>query len=501
MNPTNLSYLQERGYPQLATPGKTAWVHEKADYFSVLIDAEKYFQMLYDVCEHAQETIFICGWDIDSRTALIKNEDGSSALDHQLYYFLRKLAAKNKKLQIYLLCWNYSIVFSIERELWPMFKSWGERIHFVLDKHHPVASSHHQKFVVVDDQIVFLGGIDICENRWDTSAHLIHSEKRKNCYGTSYRPWHDIQTMMSGQAANRMGTLFRERWFFATNEVLPRTEKQPLPLERFFADAPLCLKNVDVSLCRTQPKHRAQKRARENFLLTMDLLKTAKKFAYIENQYLTSRKVRKQIEKRLAEPDGPEIIVILPKFPFGWLESATIAILQTRALRRIHAKDPYGRFRAYYPQLTPNEETFIYVHSKLMIVDDLYLKIGSTNINNRSMGLDTEIDVIVEAKDERTHAFITQVRRQLMAEHLNQSIEWLADQENHISLLSLIESLHQNPRTLKILKPTTHDWIDFLTPHMPFFDSAHPVHPTRLIYYYVVRIGNFFKRHWSRMLK
>ncbi|MFN7904079.1 MAG: phospholipase D-like domain-containing protein [Pseudobdellovibrionaceae bacterium] len=494
MNPTNQTYLQDRGYRSLGIPGRTAWVREKTDHFAVLIDAENYFQKLYEACEHAKQTVFICGWDIDSRTALIKNDDGSSALDHQLYYFLRKLVARNKNLEIYLLCWNYSIVFSIERELWPMFKSWGERIHFILDKHHPLLSSHHQKFVVIDDQIAFIGGIDICENRWDTSHHHIHSAKRKNCYGYDYLPWHDIQCMVSGNAAQRLGSLFRERWFFATREVIGETPSPRIPVWDLFSKTQLHIQDVNLFFCRTQPKYKSQKRSRENFLLTLDLLKIAKKFVYIENQYLTSRKVRKQIEKRLAETDGPEIIVVLPKFPFGWLESITIAILQTRAIRRIRAKDTYGRFQVFYPQLSPNEDIFLYVHSKIIIVDDLYLKIGSCNINNRSMGLDTEIDLLFEAKDEGTEEFIRQVRRKLLSEHMNQSMEWFKDQENRMSLLSIIDSQKLNPRTLQILKPTSHDWIDFITPHIPFFDSPHPIHIGHLFYYYYVRIINFFKR-------
>lgn len=494
MNPTNHTYLQDRGYPSLAIPGKTTWVQEKADYLSILIDAESYFQKLYEVCEHAKHTLFICGWDIDSRTALIKNPDGTSALDHQLYYFLRKLVAKNKNLQIYLLCWNYSLVFSLERELWPMFKSWGERIHFILDKHHPLLSSHHQKFVVIDDQIAFVGGIDLCENRWDTSAHHIYSEKRKNCYGYDYRPWHDIQSMVSGDAANRLGLLFRERWYFATNEVIPQSSNAKHPVQDFFSKTNLLIQNVLISFSRTQPKYKSQKRSRENFILTLELLKVARQFVYIENQYLTSRKVRKQIEKRLQEHDGPEIIVILPKFPFGWLESITIAILQTRAIHRIRAKDKYGRFQVYYPQLAPNEETFLYVHSKLIIVDDLYLKIGSTNINNRSMGLDTEIDLFLEAKEANTQTFITKVRRQLLSEHLNQSTQWFEEQENRMSLLSLIESQAANPRTLKMLKPSSNEWFDYITPHIPFFDSPHPIHVSHLFYYYYVRVSNFFRR-------
>ena len=65
----------------------------------------------------------------------------------------------------------------------------------------------------------------------------------------------------------------------------------------------------------------------------------------------------------------------------------------------------------------------IYVHAKVLVVDDALLRVGSSNINNRSMGLDTECDLAVEARPGDSNApavrvAILRVRDTLMAEHL-----------------------------------------------------------------------------------
>ncbi len=46
------------------------------------------------------------------------------------------------------------------------------------------------------------------------------------------------------------------------------------------------------------------------------------------------------------------------------------------------------------------------VHSKVMIVDDGFLRVGSANLNNRSMGADTECDLAFEASCDEHREFI-----------------------------------------------------------------------------------------------
>ena len=111
------------------------------------------------------------------------------------------------------------------------------------------------------------------------------------------------------------------------------------------------------------------------------------------------------LEKRLAEPDGPEIILVLRLLSHGWLEEHTMHILRTRLIERLRKSDKHGRFHVYYPHVPGLAAgCCLDVHSKLMIVDDRMLRIGSSNLCNRSFGLDTEADAAIEVPvqvDER----------------------------------------------------------------------------------------------------
>jgi phospholipase D1/2 len=101
----------------------------------------------------------------------------------------------------------------------------------------------------------------------------------------------------------------------------------------------------------------------------------------------------------------------------GWLEAPSMSALRTVLLRKLQDADAHGRFHAWYPR-TPGEPGCD-VHSKLMIVDDEWLRVGSANFANRSMGLDTECDLVLEARgDSATRTAIASVRNALLSEHL-----------------------------------------------------------------------------------
>ncbi len=454
-------------------PGRNVYCLEKAKRYSVLVDAQAYFETLIDVFEKAQHSIFIIGWDIDSRAHL---KAGPEAKAFQLYTFLNGLTQKKPNLNIYLLCWNYSWLFTLDREIWPWFKpgGWGERIHFKLDYHHPWLSSHHQKVVIVDDQIAFVGGIDICENRWDTSAHDPESLLRVNSSGVRYRPWHDVQACVDGPIVQKISELGRERWKLATGQELPQVSQTGL--DYWPENVGVDLREVTVGVARTMPNYHTQSRVREIYQLNMDLLRRARKFIYIENQYLTARPLKKILIKRLQEEDGPEIIVVLPKTPFGWLESRTICALQSDVIENLQEKDKYGRLSVLYPRVSQNSNDQLYVHSKVMIIDDEYLKVGSSNMNNRSLGVDTECDLVVRAQTEVEISQIQRVRWRLISEHLGVDLHWMETYEGYFTRLSdLIKSQNHHVRSLQAFPNVKHAWLAWFKSSQPFFDRHRPV--------------------------
>ncbi|MEZ5584304.1 MAG: phospholipase D-like domain-containing protein [Candidatus Competibacteraceae bacterium] len=121
--------------------------------------------------------------------------------------------------------------------------------------------------------------------------------------------------------------------------------------------------------------------------------------------------------RRLCEPNGPEIMLILPMQTSGWLEQTTMDVLRARLLEKLRAADRHGRLRIYYPVVPELTDACVNVHVKLMIVDDRLLRIGSANLSNRSMGLDTECDLAIEAHDDDQRRAIVAFRNHLLSQH------------------------------------------------------------------------------------
>src|SRR5687767_14777930 len=150
------------------------------------------------------------------------------------------------------------------------------------------------------------------------------------------------------------------------------------------------------------------------------MIASARDTLYIENQYFTAPRIAAALEKRLADPEGPEVVLVLRLLSHGWLEEHTMHVLRTRLLQRLRDADKFGRFHVYYPHIDGLAEACcIDVHSKVMIADDRCLRIGSANLCNRSMALDTECDMLLESRGEpRIAGAIADFRDRLLGEHL-----------------------------------------------------------------------------------
>ena len=103
----------------------------------------------------------------------------------------------------------------------------------------------------------------------------------------------------------------------------------------------------------------------------------------------------------LERADGPEVVILVWQHAIGWLERFAIGSNRGRLLRRLAAADRHGRLRAYRLAASDDPEREINRHAKLIIVDDAFVRIGSSNLNHRSLGLDTECDLALEASDRR----------------------------------------------------------------------------------------------------
>ena len=437
-------------------PGETCWRIERAHRFAVIVDASDYFAAAKAAMLKARYAIYLIGWDFDLR---IRLEPGSNNNDmpDQLGRFLRAAIRRRPKLRAFVLKWDYAMLWTLGRQILPllMLNLWRHgRIRFRLDSAHPTGAAHHQKIIVIDDALAFCGGIDMTDDRWDTRAHRSGDPYRRRPGGSAYGPWHDTTAVVDGAAARALGELARERWRHATGERL----LAPEPLGDLWPGGiePM-LRNVDVAIARTAPAHGRRSQINEIERLCLTAIASARETIYIESQYFASVTVRKALAERLREPDGPEVVVVNPLSAEGWLEAEAMDSARSTALRRMQAADRYDRFRIYYPVNEAGEP--IYVHAKVLVIDDRLLRVGSSNINNRSMGFDTECDLAIEAvpgmpNEAQVRAAVTAVRDGLLAEHLGVAPAALADtRQQRASLVRAIEMLRRSPgRTLRPLE-------------------------------------------------
>ena len=154
-------------------PGRNCASVRHAERFSLLIDGADYFRVLREALTRAERTVFILGWDIDSRMKLTP-EGADDGYPEALGDFLHAITGDKRRLRIYILAWDFAMLYAFEREWLPVYKmGWrtNRRIAFQMDGKHPLGGSQHQKIVVIDDRLAFVGGLDLTRSRWDTTAH------------------------------------------------------------------------------------------------------------------------------------------------------------------------------------------------------------------------------------------------------------------------------------------------------------------------------------------
>ncbi len=412
---------------RIIKPGRNCWHVDRASRFYCIQDAAEYFRLVREALLSARRSVFSLGWDITAHTDLQPLGD-ASAVPTRLDKLLTYVARRRPHLRCYILTWDYGALYTLERDpltRWRLGWRMPRGVRLGFDDHHPVGASHHQKIVVVDDQLAFCGGIDLTSHRWDTSAHRVDEPARKTPLGEPYEPYHDVQAMVTGPVAARLGLLARERWRAFGSQGMPPVDRSSEDL--WPAGITPDLTDVDVAIARTLPGSDSQPAVRECEALFVDSIALAKQTIYIESQYFTNDKLAGALAARLREPDGPEVIVVSPQECHGWLEQSTMGTFRDGAFRQLLAADTHRRLRLVYPAASRSRGVPTFVHSKVMIVDDTLLRVGSANLSHRSMGMDTECDLAVGAAGSRdVRAGILRVRDRLLGEHLGLAADEVA---------------------------------------------------------------------------
>jgi phosphatidylserine/phosphatidylglycerophosphate/cardiolipin synthase-like enzyme len=426
--------------PTLFRPDSNCWRVAPADEFSIIVDADDYFASIRIAMMAAKQMIFLVGWDFDAGITL-GHPDVEDGAPRKVGDFLLWLTRRTPGLEIKVLLWSPAFLASWARlsNLPYLLRwKWNRQISVRLDGKHPIGSSHHQKMLVIDDSIAFCGGIDVTIDRWDTRHHLDDDPHRRRPNGQPYGPWHDASSLFTGRAARALGDLCRQRWTRAGgNEIPPATAATALPK----AVRGFSFGRVDLAIARTRPSHLDDSPITEIESLYIDMIMAAKRLIYAESQYFASRAVAQAMAKRLMEPEGPEIILVNPVASDNWLGALAMDTARGRLRESLRRHDPNGRFHIYHP-ITP-EGRPIYVHSKLMIIDDDFVRVGSSNINNRSLRFDQECDVAFEARgSEKLRQRIAAFRTDLLGEHMGVPVGVLSETvDETASIIAAIERL------------------------------------------------------------
>ena len=452
-------------------PGRNCWRVERAGRAAVVVDACDYFRLARKAMLEAKSQILLVGWDFDTR--IILDSDASDGAPTKLGPLLSWIAKHHPQVSINILKWDLGAPKLLGRGTtvlrlirWAMTR----QITFKLDGAHPMGASHHQKIVVVDDRLAFCGGIDMTASRWDTREHRDKDEGRKRpTTGRRYQPWHDASMAVDGDAARALGELSRKRWVVAGGKPLPAPDVDGDPWPGELKPA---FQEVDVAVARTRGGHKDIAEVRENEALFLDMIARAKRFVYAESQFFASRVIAQAVEQRLAEPGGPEFVILNPKRVEGWLYEEAMSPARAELMLHLAKIDKERRFRLYTPVTKSGAD--IYVHSKITIVDDELLRVGSSNLDNRSMGLDSECDLLIDSTAEQNAgagAEIEALRNSLLAEHLAVPVEEVALQFARTgSLIATIEALRGGGRTLVPFEPEQPNAIESAAAKKELFD-------------------------------
>ncbi len=418
----------------MSSPAARAWRVHPRTRAGIIIDARDYYRAFYELAKQARRSILLLGWQFDSDVPLVRGKDVPPGVDPEaveLLPFLDGLCAANPALEVRMLAWDHSLWLALEREALQKLSfdlRTSKNFHFENDATVSQYGAHHQKVAIIDGRIAFLGSADICQDRWDTSHHACGDELRVGRGGKPCKPYHEVQAVVTGAAARSLVDLFVERWADGTGERLDAPsligagpeEDAPLP-RQVTLEMPL----AEVAIHRQFPHRLGRPPVREVRDLFVSLIDEAEELVYVETQYLTSRAVRDALVERMrAEGRSKlEIVVVLPRKPEALKEELAVGATQAEVLEELtHVARENGHSLGVYNVAAGarnGDDLFVYIHAKLLVVDDRRLTIGSANLNNRSMSLDSEINVAwsTDDPDDELGTAIEALRHRLLREH------------------------------------------------------------------------------------
>jgi phosphatidylserine/phosphatidylglycerophosphate/cardiolipin synthase-like enzyme len=359
---------------------------------SVLVDGSRALPVIAEAVRQARQSVFVAGWSLTPGFHMVRDEEATTLRD--------LLAETAQRIPVRVLLWAGAPL--------PLFRPWrgdvrstmrelrhGSAINCAADSHERPLHSHHEKIVLVDEEVAFVGGIDLSSfrgDRFDTPAHPPRQDAG----------WHDVATELHGPVVGDVAAYLRTRWAQVTHEWLP----QPAP--------PPPAGEVTAQFVATIPERIYSTVPRGSFRILeayVRALRSARHLVYLENQFLWAPEIVAVLAEKLAHPPGDDfrMVVLLPARPKSGKDDTLgqLAML-------VEADNGRGHFLACSIHSHDVEISRpVYVHAKLGIVDDEWLTVGSCNLNDHSLFNDTEANIVV--CDPR---LAKETRLTLWAEHL-----------------------------------------------------------------------------------
>ncbi|TMW67207.1 hypothetical protein Poli38472_012323 [Pythium oligandrum] len=275
---------------------------------------------------------------------------------------------------------------------------------FVFDDRLPkLASSHHQKALVLRQQdklIAYLGGIDLTSDRWDTLKHDRADVRENAKINRAFKGWLDAQVRIEGPASKDVGANFLQRWnsdFLPAQDLVDDMTKFANP---DFSDLPALDAGVQLNI-PTDGKHAVQitrtfsckyknykefapKGETSLLQARIKAIKAAKNYVYIEDQYFIL--VPELLDALLEVMPRLQRVIVVVQRTLKEYKATGYEKYFFDMVAPIQKKYP-NKFQLY----STKEASNLYIHTKAVVIDDVYVSIGSANWNRRSMTSDSEI--------------------------------------------------------------------------------------------------------------
>ncbi|HXT37783.1 MAG TPA: phospholipase D family protein [Chloroflexota bacterium] len=378
----------------------------------ILIDGHETFRAAWEAIQAAQESVWLVDWAMSVAMPLVRGDDTrkvppATGAHGPGYTVFDLLTAVAPRLDVRVLVWSGSRLFrpkaALARKGMAELREANPRIRGVEDRHRKLSHCHHQKAIVVDGNIAFVGGLDMTNfdvDRWDTTSHQMRSGLN----------WHDLCLRLEGEAARDVARNFIQRWEAATGEPLA----PPTPMNE---QAP-AVGSSKVQIVRTVCADAYSYAPKGEFGIAWAYraaILEARSFIYLENQYLWSPAVVDELIAALHRVPDPDfrVVLVLPAHPNIGKGDTDVHV------RKLLAADPTGRVRVFtlYTAAPGTKGAWvykpIYVHAKVAIVDDQWFTVGSANLNGRGLESDSELNAQV-----RDPELARALRLRLWSEHL-----------------------------------------------------------------------------------